>query len=220
MTIIRNIYQATLSFLKEKISALNLLNIKIILPFITLIFVSLFTTKITAIEIGGKGEFEMSAAGGTNYQSISVDGPSDANFKGKWKVDVLMGEPLKVLSVKWKVGSSVKFKGKHYSSTASPDNCENYIPQKIIDNIKIIDFEIKGDVHENTTEDYAYLFINADAMAKSGGLNKYGKTNLTVPSSPEWGELFRSSNYKSLWTSYDENSAKNIVKDNFTLSNI
>lgn len=218
MNIFNYICQTTFPFQQNKIVKRSYFNW--LLLFFSIVISVFVTTGAIAAELGGKGEFELSDVDVSTARfmngSLDDDGPTNVHFRGQWKVSVLMGEPLKVLSVKWKVGSGVKFKGKHYSSTASPDNCESYIPQKIIDKIEIIDFEIKGFL-----DTWIHLFINADAMAKSGGLNEYGKTNLTLPSSPDWSEIFIG-NLWGLGIPYDLDAdhAKNLVKQGISFYRI
>lgn len=224
---------------------------KLSVRFAALIIFSLFMVTIGQAETGGEGEFQFTENEAAGWHLRINHGhqnqPHGVEFKGKWRVSTLVGEPLKIVSVKWKVGDSVRFNGNHYSSTAA--KCEDYIPQSVIDKIRIIDFEIGGTVIEisenqnpirytelehngDLPHSTVFLFINADAMAKSGGLTEWGKSNLTVPSSPDWGDLFYENmehrtvhafmrenlGFLSGYTSGD--TAKSIVRAGFDLAKI
>ena len=136
-----------------------------------------------------------------------------------------MGEPLKVVGMKWKIGNGVQFNGTTYTSDGSAEEC-TYIPQSVINRIEIIDLEIEGTVVGPGVDDFnnpIYLHINADTMFKPGNGNQWGKSNLTLPASPDWDGMFYSSRIGSIsqyWSAISGKDAKNIMRKGFSLRDI
>jgi len=191
---------------------------KRLIPLLSILYIFFSAPVIAAVTPGGEGAFEVSESSWGS--ALTRDGPSGVFFKGKWKASVLVGEPLKVVGMKWRVGSSVNYDGNTYSTDGSPEQC-NYIPQSVINNIEIIDLEIVGTI-PNPWTDEAFLFINADSMFKPGNDGNWSKTNLTLPASPDWKNFLYSSPYLTPlpWSSVSEGDAKNIMRDGFIMEDI
>jgi len=195
---------------------------KLLIQLFTILYIVFNTSAIAGVTPGGEGEFEVDESSMLGFWGnvLTRDGPSGVYFKGKWKASVLVGEPLKVVGMKWQVGNSVRYDGSIYSTDGSLEQC-NYIPQSVINNIEIIDLEIVGTI-ANPWTDEAFLFINADAMFKPGNNGNWGKTNLTLPASPDWENFLYSSPYSTSlpWSSVSEEDAKNIMRDGFIMEDI
>ncbi len=181
-----------------------------ILSIICIAFFLFFNTNTFANnKPGGEGEFELWGEGGHN------------KFKGTWKVYSLMGEPVKVLHVKWMATTSIDFENSIYSSTAM--GC-SYIPQEVINKVTVVDFKIIGYVNTIGINEFltyssaVVLVISGDVLAKPG-FETYGENNLTVPASPDWGSLFKKDIF-FLMPSVSEQEAKAIMKARFTLNDI
>ncbi|NOQ77321.1 MAG: hypothetical protein GQ475_05960 [Methylococcaceae bacterium] len=195
---------------------------KLLLQLFTILTIVFNTLAPAGVTPGGEGEFEVDESSMLGFWGnvLTRDGPSGVNFKGKWKASVLVGEPLKVVGMKWQVGNSVRYDGSIYSTDGSLEQC-NYIPQSVINNIEIIDLEIVGTI-ANPWTDEAFLFINADAMFNPDNNGSWGKTNLTLPASPDWKNLFYTSPHSTSlpWSSVSEKDAKNIMRDGIEMKDI
>ena len=188
---------------------------------------------------GGEGKVEFDDDG---YQYSRSNYPHGVEFTGKWEAGVLMGEPTKVLSLRWSIGGSVIIDGTTYHSMGSPtDQCDTYVPQSVIDQVRISDIEVVGRLkpkgHNNFTKiglpdptkdlwakwkkdyNYWYLFISGDAMGPPGKDGEFGPGNLAVPASPEWEELFH---YDRWMTDSFVRAelAKNVMRNGFDLDDI
>lgn len=206
------------------------------LPYIVLCGIMLHAEIGEAGELGGRGAYELSRnLLDVDPALISKDksGPHGISFKGDWKLWTLLGEPVKVMKARWKNGDSVTYEDKLYSSKGSIEQC-NYVPQRVIDDIRIYDFAITGRVVPLNADHFyikdakgnnvsinrtQYLTLGGDAMAKSGGTTEYGEMNFAVPGSPDWDELFTRKDKGREWF-VKEGEAKNIVKQGFDLADI